>query len=292
MLKKEINTGLIESNNNLNMILTPETFNLSERFRIGVMNRIEEENNNLPSLNHIKTVETIDTETIVEFNNSTSSERREEFLLNLMNYKDSDVNLNQLIENSSSNVRSYINNLLLKFDNNDENLSDIDFYRIGNIFLYYMSNIELDGTEVTQLMNSFRNEMFEYQSQQEIPLIVNNMIINSNEILNDFELLTEDQLATRSNDFFKQLEEDEKIVKEKEQERLIYNRKKLLIIGGGILTTVALSSVGVPPIGGVVIKGITTLMENTSEGVPTTTSSIRLRDILDQTLVNIYKYIK
>ena len=60
----------------------------------------------------------IDRDTIIELNNTTTSERRVELMENIINHKNSDENRSLLIENSSSQVRTYIHDILIRSGNN------------------------------------------------------------------------------------------------------------------------------------------------------------------------------
>lgn len=70
---------------------------------------------------------------------------------NILNYGNNNENQALLIENSSSQIRTYLHDLLIRSANNS-NISEEDLYRIGNIFLYTISNLEVEGLALTDMI--------------------------------------------------------------------------------------------------------------------------------------------
>jgi hypothetical protein len=132
--------------NTTTMLLRPQTLNIRDEFRNLLNMRFGDNNPRLPSTPGItvdsnQTIPVIDREGIIELNNSTSSERRLEFMENVISLENSDENRLFLIQNTSNQVRTYLHDLLIRSANNS-NISEEDLYRIGNIFLYTISNLE------------------------------------------------------------------------------------------------------------------------------------------------------
>lgn len=262
----------------LNISLSHETLNMREDFSNLISNRINNENSRLPSVPIVENIDVIDRETIFNINNSTTSERRDEFMYEIITNTHSEENRMTLLENSNDNVHSYINQLLIRVSSN-ENVQEIDLYRIGNIFLYTLSNL-IDVQTFRDIITPLQESYVIYSTHQVLS-IPPSITYEYRNILDSIGLLTEEHLSERTDEFNKQVEE-----------RMIVNRRRILMVGTGILATTALSTIGLPPIGGLIVRGISNVVETTSEVVPSTTSSIRLRDLFDQTLVNIHNYIK
>nr|YP_001165405.1 orf101 [Phytophthora sojae]ABG54066.1 orf101 [Phytophthora sojae] len=86
------------STNVTGMVLRPRTLFLREQFQNQLENQINNSTTNrLPYLNRIETVQSIDSGTIIELNNTTSSERRVELMENIINYQNSNENRALLI---------------------------------------------------------------------------------------------------------------------------------------------------------------------------------------------------
>lgn len=268
-----------EDEERIRLTLNPSTLTLRESFRDELVRRINAGNiNELPWIRRLENETTLDSSSIINLNNQTTLERREELLNQIISHENGEENLNLIVNSSSDIVRSYINSLLIRFHNH-ENLSEVDFYRIGNILLYYVSNIELNGIEISQLMGSFRNVMFEYNQQQMIPSFINEIINNSNETLDQLGLLTEQQLQERADEFHQQVEEH----------RLIAQRRRLMVFGIGVLGSMALTSMGLPPVGSLFIRSITNTMPVSTNSVE---DIIRFRDVWDASLKKMLDIIK
>jgi hypothetical protein len=66
---------------------------LREQFRNQLENQINNSTiNRLPYLNQIEMIQSMDSDTIIELNNTTTSERRINFMENIMNYRNSNEN--------------------------------------------------------------------------------------------------------------------------------------------------------------------------------------------------------
>ncbi|DAZ93509.1 TPA: hypothetical protein N0F65_000358 (mitochondrion) [Lagenidium giganteum] len=99
------------------MVLRPSSLNMRESFR-DILNRRSQNNvGELPYLNDLNSVSSIDSNTIIELNNSTTSERRVELMESIINHQNSSENRALLIENSSSQVRTYLHDLLIRLAN-------------------------------------------------------------------------------------------------------------------------------------------------------------------------------
>jgi len=81
------------STNVTRLILINQTLSLREQFRNQLENQINNSTiNRLPYLNQIEMIQSMDSDTIIELNNTTTSERRINFMENIMNYRNSNEN--------------------------------------------------------------------------------------------------------------------------------------------------------------------------------------------------------
>jgi len=260
------------------MILRPQTLGIRESFRDIYQRRLNNNVSELPYINRLDNIESIDSETIIELNNSTTSERRVELMESIINHQNTSGNSALLIENSSPQVRTYLHDLLIRSANNS-NISEEDLYRIGNIFLYTISNLDIDGLVLRDVIQNIRENMVIYNTNQ-VFSILNTQVISYNSYLDGVQLATETQLEERVQEFHQEVDQ-----------RVALNRRRVLYAGVGLLGSMALSSFGMPPVGGLLVRALTT-----SETVVSSTSSvveiIRLRDVWDASLKKMLDIIQ
>lgn len=264
------------------MVLRPQIINLREQFRHQLNYQIHHsENHRLPYLNRINTTSSIDSETIIELNNNTSSERRLEFMESIISFENSNENRLFFIHHTSNQVRTYLHDLLIRSANHS-NISENDLYRIGNIFLYTISNLDMDIDHILlrDVIQNIRETMVIYNTNQ-IFSILDHQITNYDNYLENVGLATEEQLQECVNDFNQQIER-----------RIFFNRRRLLYTGIGILSSMFLTSVGFPPIGSFLFRSLTSsLTSSINSPSPSVEEAIRLRDIWDATLIKILNMI-
>lgn len=260
------------------MVLRPSTLNMRSEFRNVINNRVIENNSRLPSTPSVESVSVIDRETIIELNNTTTLERRVEFMESIINYQNNSENRSLLIENSSPQVRTYLHDLLIRSANNS-NISEEDLYRIGNIFLYTISNLDIDGLVLRDVIQNMRESMVVYNTNQ-IFSILDTQVTSYNNYLDSVRLATETQLEERVQEFHQDVDQ-----------RIALNRRRVFYTGVGLLSSMALSSFGMPPIGGLVVRALTS-----SDTVVSSTESvreiIRLRDVWDASLKKMLDIIQ
>lgn len=260
------------------MILRPQTLDMRSEFRNVINNRVVENNSRLPSTPLVESISVIDRDTIIELNNSTTSERRVEFMESIINHQNSGENRALLIENSSPQVRTYLHDLLIRSANNS-NISEEDLYRIGNIFLYTISNLDIDGLVLRDVVQNMRESMVVYNTNQ-VFSILDTQVISYNHYLDGVRLATETQLEERIQEFHQEVDQ-----------RIALNRRRVLYAGVGLLGSMALSSLGMPPVGGLLVRALTS-----SETVVSSTQSIgeiiRLRDVWDASLKKMLDIIQ
>lgn len=260
------------------MVLRPSTLNMRETFR-DILNRRSQNNiPELPYINDLNRVSSIDSGTIIELNNSTSSERRVEFMESIINHQNSSENRSLLIENSSPQVRTYLHDLLIRSANNS-NISEEDLYRIGNIFLYTISNLDIDGLVLRDVIQNIRESMVVYNTNQ-VFSILDTQVTTYNNYLESVRLATETQLEERVQEFHQEV-----------GQRIALNRRRVLYAGVGLLGSMALSSFGMPPVGGLLVRSLTS-----SDTLVSSTQSvgevIRLRDVWDAALKKMLDIIQ
>jgi hypothetical protein len=260
------------------IVLRPSTINMREGFR-NILNRRSENNvGELPYVNDINSIQSIDSNTIIELNNTTTSERRVELMESIISNQNSDENRLLLIESSSFEVRTYLHDLLIRSANNS-NISEEDLYRIGNIFLYTISNLDIDGLVLRDVIQNMRESMVIYNTNQ-IFSVLDTQVNSYNNYLDEVRLATETQLEKRVQEFHQEVDQ-----------RIVLNRRRVLYAGVGLLGSMALSSFGMPPVGGLLVRALTS-----SETVVSSTQSvgeiIRLRDVWDASLKKMLDIIQ
>jgi hypothetical protein len=260
------------------MVLRPSTLNMRSEFRNVINSRFIGNNSRLPSTPSVESISVIDRNTIIELNNTTTSERRVEFMESIINYQNSSENSALLIENSSSEVRTYLHDLLIRSANNS-NISEEDLYRIGNIFLYTISNLDIDGLILRDVIQNMRESMVVYNTNQ-VFSVLDTQIISYNNYLDGVRLATETQLEGRVQEFHQEVDQ-----------RIALNRRRVLYAGVGLLGSMVLSSFGMPPVGGLFVRALTS-----GETVVSSTQSIgeiiRLRDVWDASLKKMLNIIQ
>lgn len=272
-----------------NITLSPAITDLKPRFREELINRfINSKEKKLLRLTEIKNVEVIDGNTIIEFNKSTSPEERAGFLNEIINHSNSTGNLTILINNSSTQVKEYLHTILNTYYSKGI-LEGNSLELIGNITLYHITNFALTEIGVDQIMESYKEVMFTLNSEQTIPQIKEEIIVDYKIALENQGLLNEQQLGERVNEFYEGIDQREEEFK---QERLMQSRKKILMVGGSIVAGIALTSLGVPSlISGMVGRSVLTSMVEPTMFLQNSEASndIRIRDIFDKILKIIYK---
>lgn len=107
-------------------------------------------------------------------------------------------------------------------------------------------------------MESYKEVMFALNSEQIIPQIKEEIIIDYKIALENQGLLNEQQLTERVNKFYNGVDQREE---EFRQERLMQSRKKILMVGGSIVAGMALTSLGIPSlISGMIGRSVLTSM--------------------------------
>jgi len=261
----------------IRLTLNPSTLNLREQFRSQLDNQIHNsENHRLPFLNRINTVQSIDSETVIELNNTTTSERRLVFMESVFSLENSDENRLFLIQNTSNQIRTYLHDLLIRSANNS-NISEEDLYRIGNIFLYTISNLDIDGLMLRDIIQNMRESMVIYNTNQ-IFSVLDNQVSTYNNYLENTGLATENQLQEKVDEFNQEVDQ-----------RIALNRKRLIYTGVGILGSMALTSLGIPPLGGLLVRSITSTSNVSSNSVE---EIIRFRDVWDAALKKMLNIIQ
>jgi len=259
-------------------------FNMRRQWRTEIYENIQANNPEIPRAIEIAMGPAIDGDLIIKLNETLTAEKKMEFLKSILNHENLHENLYLLISNSSPQVLEYIQQLLI-FTHLDLDLIDVHLYKIANIFLLLISNMDI-GPKMTMTYNLvafIRRAMMEYDadalegvlSKYIVPLtpeqIIENNSIKSGKnfldclglgtseqlekrknFLNGIGLGTEEQLEQHKNEFYKQVEEQE-----------VLNKKRLFItMGIGVGLSVVLSFFGLPPIGGMIAKTVSNLSNN------------------------------
>ena len=260
----------------LRMVLRPATLDFRERFRNELQNQLNRDLNiRLPGVDIIENTNTIDGQDIIEINNRTSSERITEFMQNIINYENINDNSSFLITNSSNQVRTYLHDLLIRSASN-MNIGEEDLYRVGNIFLYTIANLNEEELFIRDIVQHLRENMVIYNTNQIINILENHIPIYNN-YLESIRLATEEQLEGRTQEFLQQIEE-----------RINLNCQRILYAGMGLVGSMALTSIGLPPFGGVIARTVANVSSNSSSS----SEIIRLRDVWDASLKKLLDIIE
>ena len=259
----DIITQQLNETNGLRMVLRPSTLTVRRNFRNRLENQINNsETNRLPYLNRIENDQLIDNETIIEINNSTTSERRIELMRSIVDNENINNNTYYFLTNSTNQVRTYLHDLLIRSASN-MNIGEEDLYRVGNIFLYTLANLNEEGLFIRDIVQHLRENMVIYNTNQIINILENHIPIYNN-YLESIRLATEEQLEGRTQEFLQQIEE-----------RINLNRQRILYAGMGLVGSMALTSIGLPPFGGVIARTVANVSSNSSSS----SEIIRLRDV-------------
>lgn len=272
----DIITQQLNETNGLRMVLRPSTLTVRRNFRNRLENQINNsETNRLPYLNRIENDQLIDNETIIEINNSTTSERRIELMRSIIDNKNINNNTYYFLTNSTNQVRTYLHDLLIRSASN-MNIREEDLYRVGNIFLYTIANLNEEGLLIRDIIQHLRENLVIYNTDQIIRVLENHIPVY-NDYLESIRLSTEEQLEERTQEFHQQVEE-----------RIILNRQRILYAGMGLVGSMALTSMGFPPVGGVIARTIANVSSNSSSS----SEIIRLKDVWDASLKKLLDIIE
>lgn len=268
-------TNILQPETERTLALRPSMSSMVDEFREVINNRILEKNPKLPSFPSIETINVIDRDAIIELNNITASERRLEFMSEVITRQNPRENILLLIENCNNQTREYINDLIITSSINIE-IPDEWLYEIGNIYLYTAANLEADHLVITHIMETISESMTLYNTNQIFSLLLNTHITSYNDYLYNVGLASENQIEQRVQEFYQEVDQ-----------RISLNRRRLLYTGVGLLGTMALSSLGMPPVGGLLIRALTQSDTNYSGE-----EIVRLRDVWDFSLKKLLSIIK
>lgn len=268
-------TNILQSETEITQVLSPSMSNMVDNFREAINNRIIENNPRLPSFPTIETINVIDREAIIELNNTTASERRLEFMSDVITRQNPRENILLIIENCNNQTREYLNDLIITSSVNIE-IPNEWLYEIGNILLYTAASLESDQLVIAHIIDILIESMTLYNTNQIFSLLLNTHISSYNDYLYNVGLASENQIEQRVQEFYQQVDQ-----------RILLNRRALLYAGAGLLGTMAISSLGMPPVGGLLIRALTQSDTNYSGE-----EIVRLRDVWDFSLKKLLSIIK
>ena len=192
--QNESNINLYEDEKDLDMTMTlsPDTLNLRDQFRNRLTNSLNNtETHNLPKIKKINGEEVIDKETIIEINNKTSSEEREEFIQQVLDHVNPEDTKACLLVNSTEPVIGYIHHLIVRNESN-EVIMENSLYPIGNILVYTASSVT--GLEtVRELISSLNESMYIYNNNRMFSTL-SNQIVEHNQYIEGINSLTEQSI--------------------------------------------------------------------------------------------------
>lgn len=287
---ENVNLGEIQNNirNDLQNLQSSNHLETREVLRT----RIEEhflETQQLASLNFFRDVEAIDTETIININNLTTSERAA-FLNNVINDTGRVNNLTQMLSVSPNHVLTHINNLL----NIDmlAGIAEIEaLYPLSNFFLYLYTGMAPNDFTIYNIGNDLRQAWYEFRSFQ----IYNTINFENNNFTTLIHSITnnnDQQLNSLRNQFFEQIDQRNE---QMSLDRTNMVRRNILIGAAGVLGINLFLRYG---LNNLIFSDF--LFSNnmlfTSEQLETIVSenssrNVQIRDIYDAILKQIYKLI-
>lgn len=166
----------LETINETRIVLRSSTTGMRNDFQTLINNRIQDNNPKLPSTPTVESIPVIDRETIFEINNLTTSKRRMKLMRSIQNNENINDNSYFLIMHSTSIVRTYLHNLLIRSASN-LNIDEEDLFRIGNIFLYTIANLNEEGLVIMDIIQHLRENMIRYNTNQVIRILENHIPI-------------------------------------------------------------------------------------------------------------------
>ena len=164
----------LETINETRIVLRSSTTGMRNDFQTLINNRIQDNNPKLPSTPTVESIPVIDRETIFEINNLTTSKRRMKLMRSIQNNENINDNSYFLIMHSTSIVRTYLHNLLIRSASN-LNIDEEDLFRIGNIFLYTIANLNEEGLVIMDIIQHLRENMIRYNTNQVIRILENHI---------------------------------------------------------------------------------------------------------------------
>ena len=261
--------------NETRMVLQPEILNIREDWRNSLNRRVNNNISKLPYIEEIDRISTIDSNGIIEINNSTTSKRRIELMESIINQENINDNSQFLISNSSNQVITSLHALLIRSASN-MNINEDDLYRVGNIFLYTMANIDIENVNLRDVIQHLHAHRVIYNTDQIINILENHIPVY-NDYLESIRLVTEEQLEGHTQEFYQKVEE-----------RINLNRQRILYAGRVLVGSMVLTSIGLPPPGGV----ITQTIANVSTNSASLNEIIHLRDVWDASLKKLLDIIE
>ena len=255
---------------------TTTRFGFRRNFREYLKKHVEENNSELPYIVTLGDGPALDKDLILTLNLLLSPKKKIKFMKDILEFKNIDENVRLLIANSSEEIKLYIKDLC--FDSILYDLLDIRFYKIANLFVYILSNMDVKDCGLKETLVELRKGLKlsdlsffkELEKEEEFFILEEKRLrapfdfvdqthlekIDEESLLYTLGLETDEQLDEKKDNFFKQLENQE-------QTRL-FRKKILTYIGVGLLTNLVIISCGLPPIGGIVTRSVTNLLNNDS----------------------------
>ena len=136
--------------------------------------------------------------------------------------------------------------------------------------------MHVEGLFIRDIVQHLREHMVMYNTDQILNILQNHIPVY-NDYLESLRLARDEHLNERAEEFLQQVEE-----------RLLLNRRRMLYAGLGLVGSMALSSAGLPPIGGVIARAIANASTNSSNS----NEIIRLRDLWDASLKKLLDIIE
>jgi hypothetical protein len=274
----------------LTLRLQHSTVSDAEQFRNVINNRSSNNVFELPYITSYGDTSTTDSEMVINLNNTTTSERREVLMNNILKYQDSSETRLELLSNSSLAVRSYLNQLLVRASSNGLVTED-QLHQIGNLFLYTLATTTGIDTVYDALV-PLRESLFVHNMNGAHSLIIRERDLHQ-------EAVTQFLQTHRINS-----EEILENCKKMFEEQQIQARNRNIMIGlAGAVTSFGLASIGWGPIGSILVRrliptltssaasqvfGGSSLVQSSSDF----SESIRLRDVWDEGLKKIHEFLK
>lgn len=176
------------------MTLSQNTVNLSDQLKEYLKDK---KKSDLPFIEEINGEKVLDQETIIQINNKTTSEQKEEIIQDILDKKNLVDVRAYLLENSPEPVVGFTHDLILRNQSNEVLMENV-LYPIGNILVYTVEDATGLST-VKAFIVSLKESMYIINSNKMISAL-SNQIVESNQYIEGVKTLTDQSIQQNTVD--------------------------------------------------------------------------------------------
>ena len=195
------NIKIYEDEKQLEIIttLSEDTLNLRDQLknRLRKLLNNNTETHKLPYIKEINGEKIIDNETIIQINNKTTSEQKEEIIQDILDKKNLVDVRAYLLENSPEPVVGFTHDLILRNQSNEVLMENV-LYPIGNILVYTVEDATGLST-VKAFIVSLKESMYIINSNKMVSAL-SNQIVESNQYIEGVKNLTDQSIQQSTVD--------------------------------------------------------------------------------------------